>query len=103
MKPLLNLRPVVMLGAPGALAIAESHGFNVTLGTLVDASYDRVLKREARVAAALDEADRLSRLPPPTGSPPPRRSSPTNATSTAAGLRASSRTTRGRRSSSRWR
>jgi hypothetical protein len=63
MKPLLNLRPVVMLGAPGALAIAESHGFNVTLGTLVDASYDRVLKREARVAAALDEADRLSRLP----------------------------------------
>jgi len=63
MKPLLNLRPVVMVGAAGALAIAESHGFNVTLGRLVDASYDRVLLREARVAAALDEADRLSRLP----------------------------------------
>ena len=101
MKPLLNLRPVVMVGAAGALAIAESHGFNVTLGRLVDATTTACscARRASPPPSTRPTASAAS--PPPTGSPPSTPSSPTSATSTAAGLRVLA--AHARASNSRWR
>ena len=61
-KPLRHLRPFVMLGAAGSLAILQSLGFR-TFSALVDARYDSLLGADARIPAALDEAERLARLP----------------------------------------
>ena len=62
LKPLLNLRPFVMIGSAGTLATLRSLGFR-SFSAVVNERYDSVGESGARVRAALDEAERLVRLP----------------------------------------
>ena len=63
LKPLLQLRALVMLGSPGTLAHLRSLGF-ATFGAIVDERYDAMRSGSARLAAVLAETERLIWLPP---------------------------------------
>ena len=63
MKPMANLRPFVLLGAPGGLAILRSLGFR-TFAPLINETYDTVPRARDRIRYAIDETERLSALPP---------------------------------------
>ena len=63
LKPMLNLRPFILLGSAGGLATLRSLGFH-TFEPLVDEQYDRLVEREPRLSLALGEVERLAtRLP----------------------------------------
>ena len=62
LKPLLNLRPFVMIGSAGTLATLRSLGFR-SFGSVVNESYDGISARDVRAYSALDEAERLVQLP----------------------------------------
>ena len=62
LKPLLNLRPLVMLGSAGALATLRALGFR-TFAQTINETYDDVLHAGTRVSAAIDEVSRLVGLP----------------------------------------
>ena len=57
LKPLLNLRGLVMLGSAGTLATLRALGFQTFAG-VVNESYDEVLDAPTRISAALAEAYR---------------------------------------------
>ena len=63
MKPIANLRPFVLIGAAGGLAILRSLGFK-TFEPLINESYDTIPAEETRVRAAVDEVERLAALSP---------------------------------------
>ena len=63
LKPLLQLRAIVMLGSPGTLAFLRSLGF-ASFGSVVDERYDSILGGHARLEAAVAEMERLVKLPP---------------------------------------
>ena len=60
LKPMVNLRPFVLLGAPSALAELRSLGFH-TFASVLNESYDVIDEPALRLRAALDEAARLVR------------------------------------------
>ena len=62
-KPLGNLRPFVLLGAAGGLAILRSLGFR-TFSPLINETYDTMPRASDRIRFAIDEIERLSALPP---------------------------------------
>ena len=62
LKPMLNLRPFVLLGAPRALELLRSFGFQ-TFSSVVNESYDTIGDPATRLSATLAEAARLARLP----------------------------------------
>ena len=63
LKPMLNLRPFILLGSAGSLATLRSLGFR-TFEPLVNEQYDELVERESRVSLALGEVERLAtRLP----------------------------------------
>ena len=62
LKPLLNLRPFLMVGSAGTLATLRSLGFR-SFAAVVNESYDGIAAKGARTLAALDEAERLVHLP----------------------------------------
>lgn len=62
LKPLLNLRPFVMLGSAGTLATLRSLGFR-SFGSVINESYDGIGASNVRASSVLDEAERLVQLP----------------------------------------
>ena len=63
LKPMLNLRPFVLLGSAGSLATLRSLGF-YTFEPLMNEQYDELVEREPRLSLALGEVERLAtRLP----------------------------------------
>ena len=62
LKPLLNLRPFVMIGSAGTLATLRSLGFR-SFGSVINESYDGIGASDVRAYSALDEAERLVQLP----------------------------------------
>lgn len=62
LKPMLNLRPFVVLGPAASLAQLKALGFR-TFAPVVDEAYDAMPNRGQRVRAALSEVQRLLRRP----------------------------------------
>ena len=52
LKPMLNLRPFVLLGSAGGLATLRSLGFH-TFEPLINEQYDAMLEREPRLSLAI--------------------------------------------------
>jgi hypothetical protein len=63
LKPMLNLRPFVVLGPAASLAQLRALGFR-SFAPIVDETYDTMPDRSQRVRAALSEVQRLLRRPP---------------------------------------
>jgi len=62
LKPIQALRPFVMLGTVGSLAILRALGFRTSFG--LNASYDMVMGGAARVHSAIDQMAQLLSVPP---------------------------------------
>lgn len=62
LKPIQALRPFVMLGTVGSLAILRALGFKTSFG--LNGSYDMLMDREARVHSAIDQMAQLLSVPP---------------------------------------
>ena len=60
-KPIVAWRPLVLLGAPHALAWLRTLGFH-TFSAVVNESYDEIVHPVERTRAVIDEVERLSTL-----------------------------------------
>ena len=63
-KPLFAAHPMIIAGNPGVLTLLKSYGFE-TFSEKINESYDNVSNKEDRLAAILEEFERLLRLSEP--------------------------------------
>lgn len=61
-KPIVCLRPFVLVAAPGNLAYLRSYGFE-TFSNWIDESYDQETDHERRLDLIASEVDRICQLP----------------------------------------
>lgn len=62
-KPIVALRPFLLVAAPGNLAYLQSYGFK-TFDTWIDESYDKITDPDTRLHMILHEITRLCNLSP---------------------------------------
>lgn len=60
-KPILNLQPFIIVGAPGSLALLHELGYK-TFGHWIDESYDSVKDPELRLCKCLQIVEQLAKM-----------------------------------------